>query len=242
MRVTRRKHARKHIQYYKLHHDFREPFQVIVDGTFAEVALKCRIQIAEQMPKYLSAKVKLFTTRCVQKEVASLGPQFSGARAILKHFEFLHCRHKDSNVSPKECIDALVSNGNAEHYCVASQDLELRKKLQVYADIPLFYINYNTILLQPPPKARSKTDDDIELKRLKLAVNAGQAGPKVEAETKKKRRGAKGPNPLSMLKKKKQDRAAAQQNDGFNVAAEGPRRKRKRSRRNKPSDDNKGED
>ena len=78
---------------------FREPYQVlgifirwslinlVVDGTFCQAALKCKIHIKEQIPSYIGAQVQLCmliilfnepypladTTRCVFDELEKLG-------------------------------------------------------------------------------------------------------------------------------------------------------------------------
>jgi len=48
-------------------------FQVLVDGTFCRAALNCKVNISEQLPKYLDAEVQLCTTRCVLAECEALG-------------------------------------------------------------------------------------------------------------------------------------------------------------------------
>lgn len=63
MGLKRQKLAKKIINFYKYNFSFREPFQILVDGTFCQLALKNKIQIKEQMPKYLMGEVKLCTTR-----------------------------------------------------------------------------------------------------------------------------------------------------------------------------------
>jgi U3 small nucleolar RNA-associated protein 23 len=47
--------------------------QVLIDGTFCRAALNGKINIGEQMPKYLDAEVKLCTTACVMAECRALG-------------------------------------------------------------------------------------------------------------------------------------------------------------------------
>lgn len=63
MKIKRQKQAKKTISFYKFNFDFREPFQILIDGTFCQAALKNQIQIKEQMPKYLMGEVQLCTTR-----------------------------------------------------------------------------------------------------------------------------------------------------------------------------------
>ena len=77
MKVKRYKHAKKVLSFYKTTFKIREPYQIIggyaavvetwrqtvitcvVDGTFCQAALKGKIQIKEQLPKYLGGRVQL---------------------------------------------------------------------------------------------------------------------------------------------------------------------------------------
>lgn len=63
MKIKRQKHAKKSIIFYKYNFSFRQPFQVLLDGTFCQAALKNKIQIKEQLPKYLMGEVHLCTTK-----------------------------------------------------------------------------------------------------------------------------------------------------------------------------------
>lgn len=65
MTIKRQKKAKKNINFYKHNFSFREPFQILIDGTFCQAALKNKIQIKEQMPKYLMGEVQLCTTKWV---------------------------------------------------------------------------------------------------------------------------------------------------------------------------------
>lgn len=72
MKVKRYKRAQRFLTFYKNNFNFRPPYQVLLDGTFCQAALKNKINIAEQMPKYLGEEVKLLTTVCAINEVEKL--------------------------------------------------------------------------------------------------------------------------------------------------------------------------
>lgn len=63
MKLTRQKHAKKNMGFYRHNFHFREPFQVLLDGTFCQAALRNKIQIREQLPGYLGGSTQLCTTR-----------------------------------------------------------------------------------------------------------------------------------------------------------------------------------
>ena len=77
MKVKRYKSARKILTFYKNHFDIQCPYHVLVDGTFCKTALKFKMNISEQLPKYLDAEVRLCTTTCVLAECKALGESFS---------------------------------------------------------------------------------------------------------------------------------------------------------------------
>lgn len=63
MKIKRQKQAKKTLSFYKYNFNFREPFQILIDGTFCQAALKNKIQIKEQLPKYLMGEIQLCTTK-----------------------------------------------------------------------------------------------------------------------------------------------------------------------------------
>eukprot|EP00128_Syssomonas_multiformis_P011760 Colp12_sorted_trinity150504_noHs@16202 len=233
MKITRRKAAQRVINFYKHNFNLHEPYQVIVDGTFCQIALKCKIHIAEQLPPYLGGKTKLMTTKCVLAELDLLGDQFLGAKLIAKRYEIRRCKHQESPVPATECIASIIGESNEFRYMVASQDKELRKKLSTVPGVPTLFINYNCILLESPSKASEHAAKQSTLAKIMptakeqavLTKEKTQLNPETEVETKKRKR-PKAPNPLSCQKKK--GAVAEQQPE--------PKAKRPRKRRKKTSE------
>uniref|UniRef100_A0A2K5EWI5 UTP23 small subunit processome component n=1 Tax=Aotus nancymaae TaxID=37293 RepID=A0A2K5EWI5_AOTNA len=64
MKITRQKHAKKHLGFFRNNFGVREPYQILLDGTFCQAALRGRIQLREQLPRYLMGEKQLCTTRC----------------------------------------------------------------------------------------------------------------------------------------------------------------------------------
>uniref|UniRef100_A0A2K6EX45 UTP23 small subunit processome component n=1 Tax=Propithecus coquereli TaxID=379532 RepID=A0A2K6EX45_PROCO len=69
MKITRQKHAKKHLGFFRNNFGVREPYQILLDGTFCQAALRGRIQLREQLPRYLMGETQLCTTRACQKSV-----------------------------------------------------------------------------------------------------------------------------------------------------------------------------
>lgn len=235
MKIKRQKAAKKTISFYKYNFNFREPFQILVDGTFCQAALKNKIQIKEQMPKYLMGEVQLCTTSCALKELETLGKELYGAKIILQRFQVRRCPHLNSPAPATECLLSMLEGSNPHHYFVATQDHALTDGLKVIPGVPLFYIILNTIVLDKPSQASL---DHVQAVQLGQLVSASQQrsicslkeeqgiAPDSERKGRKRKRKRGNPNPLSCLKKKKNGVAtpALKKTEGV---------KRKRSRHKK---------
>lgn len=214
MKIKRQKQAKKTISFYKYNFSFREPFQILLDGTFCQAALKNKIQIKEQMPKYLMGEVQLCTTNCALKELETLGKELYGAKIILQRFQVRRCPHFKSPVPASECLLSMLEETNPHHYFVATQDHTVTAGLKKIPGVPLLYIILNTIVLDKPSQTSL---DHVQAVQLGELVSPAQqqsirslkeeqgiaAGKDGERRGKKRKRKQSNPNPLSCLKKKK---------------------------------------
>ncbi|XP_075681919.1 rRNA-processing protein UTP23 homolog [Rhinoderma darwinii] len=236
MKIKRQKHAKKNLNFYKHNFRFREPYQVLLDGTFCQSALKNQIQIKEQLPKYLMGEVQLCTTHCVIKELESLGKELYGAKLIAQRFQARSCAHFQSPVSGSACLLSMVADDNSHHYFIATQDQELANKVKKRAGVPLMFIIQNTIVLdKPSPKSVAHVQalqanqllpehQKHNIEHLKDEQGVSQ----VTERGGRKRKRVGGPNPLSCMKKK-------QKNEPKPTTPAPERKKKKRKRKNKPS-------
>ncbi|XP_064502419.1 rRNA-processing protein UTP23 homolog [Pseudopipra pipra] len=234
MGVTRQKHAKKIMGFYKHSFQFREPFQVLLDGTFCQAALRNKIQIREQLPGYLGGAAQLCTTRCVIKELESLGKALYGAKLIAQRFQVRNCSHHKDPVSGSTCLLSMIEDGNPHHFFIATQDQDLSNKVKKKPGVPLLFIIQNTMVLdKPSPKSlafvqKLQTNQLVpEYQKQSIVELKEKEGlAKQEGEKRRKRKRAGGPNPLSCLKKKKK-----KTQEGQDPSAEKKkRRKRKRNR------------
>ncbi|KAJ7338074.1 hypothetical protein JRQ81_010616 [Phrynocephalus forsythii] len=218
MKITRQKHAKKNMGFYKYNFGFREPFQVLLDGTFCQAALRNKIQIRDQLPGYLGGAAQLCTTRCVLKELESLGKELYGAKLIAQRFQVRNCSHFKDPVSGSACLLSMIEEGNPHHYFIGTQDQDLARKIKKRPGVPLLFIIQNTMVLDKP-SARSlasvqamQTNQLIpehqkeSIERLKEE----QGLVKTASHKIRKRKKAAGPNPLSCLKKKKKGQETSQ--------------------------------
>ncbi|KAL1458187.1 hypothetical protein WDU94_008355 [Cyamophila willieti] len=209
MRIKRLKNKDNRLKFYCNNFGFRKPFQVLIDGTFCFEALKSKLNIRDQIPKYFDTDVKLLTTPCIINETEKLGPSLYGAMLIAKQFAIHYCGHEKSPITGSECFLSMVGENNANRYIVATQDKGLQKSLRKIVATPLLYLCHKAPTLEAPSDVTKAAAEKVMMSR--FAVNDTQRetikelkiktfGPEKEKFKKRKK---KQPNPLSCLKSKK---------------------------------------
>ncbi|KAL0109970.1 hypothetical protein PUN28_013543 [Cardiocondyla obscurior] len=223
MKTSRGKKARKTLGFYVNNYKFRQPFQVLIDGTFAFAALQNKFNIHEQLAKYFQSEIKLLTTACVISETEKLGifsSKVNGATQIVKQYAIHRCGHEKTPICGSKCLQSMTGKNNNARYIVATQDRELQDKLRIIPGVPLLYLHGKAPTLDSPSAASRKY---AETKQKDLGMTTWekenikelrkQAGIE-EKETKmKKKRKKGGPNPLSCLKKKKKEMTTSNKSD-----------------------------
>jgi len=214
MKLKRTKHVRKTLLFYKNNFGVQAPYHVLIDGTFCKAALKYKINISEQLPKYLDAEVRLQTTPCVIAECEYFGKMLYGPLKVLQQFKVKPCAHETPQ-APLQCLRRMVKGKKcSEKFFIATQDALLSEKVRKLAGVPLLYISHNAIILEAPSDA-SKSAADSHVKGALLPTTSEQTnlaalkkivfGEESSQGKKKRRRKIKGPNPLSCKKKKKEN-------------------------------------
>ena len=234
MRIKRKKHCDKYLAFYRNKFKIHEPYQIIVDLTFCQEALQNRVQIKDQLTRYLSGSFKLFNTSCILSEGKELGPKLHGAVVIAEKFETRNCGH-ERTIPANACLASLVKRGNEHGLFIATQDSELRDSLRKKPGIPLLHVNHNVIVLEKPSSASVQASDKQDSKRLiseherdmlKLLKKTENPG-KIQGF--RKRKGPKGPNPLSVKKKRKIEESSKDKTEGT------AKKRRKRNKKKKSS-------
>ncbi|KAI9140173.1 Fcf1-domain-containing protein [Paraphysoderma sedebokerense] len=208
MRVKRQKQCKRIMALYHTSFGFREPYQVIADGTFVNVALSFRMNIEAQVPKVLLGESKLMTTPCIKNELYSLGQEFGPAIGASKNFELRRCHHKPYK-SASDCIKELIGESNKHNYVVATQDPHLRSELRSIPGVPLLYLSNSILVLEPHSPATLLKANKVENGKVQVSEVEKKLLQKIAPLEKKenlkkpKKRKAKAPNPLSCRKPKK---------------------------------------
>ncbi|KAG2177051.1 hypothetical protein INT43_007707 [Umbelopsis isabellina] len=231
---------------YQTAFSFRTPYQILLDGEFCQEGLKHKVYMKEVLQQTLMGPTKqrkytdliknitsgvevvadvrkTVITSCAVAELRSKGDDYTGAVIAAKRFERRRCKHVEP-VSSAQCIREIIAKDNPHNYCVASQDIELRKELRKIPGVPLIHINRSVVVLEPPSSAtKQKIEEGEKAKTLpnekelqfmhkkkkelkKQAIEGKDSkgdGAKADNSKKRKRKGPKQPNPLSMKKKKK---------------------------------------
>lgn len=238
MKIKRQKKVSKILNFFKQNFGFRPPFLVLLDGTFPAGCLAAKVNIKDQLPKYLG-EVKLLTTSCCVTELETLGPQMYGAMRVAKQFPIFKCGHSNP-ISASKCVLSLLAADNPQHFLLASQDQDLRIKARRIPGTPVLYLHGNTPNLEKPSGFSEQSAEKAEDSRLNVSQHHGkvlkemkkQVFGEKEVTKKKKRKGPKGPNPLSVKKRTKKS------DDHFRgvkdtLESEGKKRKRNRNRNKK---------
>lgn len=159
---------------------------------------------------------------------------------VAKAAERRRCGHHELEepLRTLECLERVVdpkgSGTNKHRYVVASQDPEVRARMREIAGVPLVYINRSVMILEPMARKTEEVREREEKGKIRAGLK-GRRGARVgekrkrdeededvvggaedgavdaQASKKKKVKGPKGPNPLSVKKAKKEKRPVAGQ-------------------------------
>ncbi|XP_023014405.2 rRNA-processing protein UTP23 homolog [Leptinotarsa decemlineata] len=229
MKIRRYKKVNKNLGFFTNTYGFRQPYQVLVDGTFCFAALKNKINIADNIPRYLQAEIKLITTQCAIIEMENLGPKLNGALLILKNYSLHKCGHEGKPILGSKCFLSMLGKTNIEHYIVATQDRDLQSIVRNIPGVPLLYLHLKTPVLEQPSEASVKFAQEKMLglrehEKLYFEKLKEKSGIVDEERPKKKKK--KGPNPLSCKKKKKPTMNTTSIKEGEQTVTQKKKRKR----------------
>ncbi|KAF8213376.1 Fcf1-domain-containing protein [Mycena galopus ATCC 62051] len=201
MRQKRAKAYRKLMALYSMSFGFRQPYQVLVDSEMCKEATEHKIELVKQLGTILQGDMKPMITQCCIHELYLLGKTQQFAVDLAKTFERRKCNHREP-IPGDECLMSVVGETNKHRYVVATQSQPLRVKLRSIPAVPIVHVNRSVMVLEPP------SDATIQSKSEEQALHATGSEkqslvPSTSTEPpRKKKKGPKGPNPLSVKKKK----------------------------------------
>lgn len=220
MRHLRAKQGRKTLAYFRISFGIAPPYSILVDGNFIHTACSFKIDILARIKKHVGDKFQLFVPSTVIAELKALGKAFEAALEFAQtHCEVVRIDKLSSFETPNEEIKALIGKTNASKYFVATQEAELRDYLRKLPGIPLLHIQRTVLLLESPSSSSRHVSTNAEAdkirkfggaesetleiaRKVRLQDRADKRRQDGMASTAPKKQKAKGPNPLSVLKKK----------------------------------------
>uniref|UniRef100_A0A0A9CW95 UTP23 sensor motif region domain-containing protein n=1 Tax=Arundo donax TaxID=35708 RepID=A0A0A9CW95_ARUDO len=186
MRVKKRSRHRKAVKFYATCFGFREPYKVLIDGTFVHHLLTQRLLPADDALRDLLSASRtpvLFTSKCVLAEVRRLGKSHAQVFDAASLLATTQCEH-DKVVSAVNCILSLIGDKNPEHFFVATQDADLREKLREIPGVPVIYGLKNSLFIEQPSVQQRKFAQLDEEKRLNMDISEYKRLLKVASEGK----------------------------------------------------------
>jgi U3 small nucleolar RNA-associated protein 23 len=249
MRHLRAKQGRKTLNYFRIHFGISAPFSVILDGNFIHLATSHKIDIKGRISKHLQGeKFTLFVPLCVLAELEAIGAPVVAAL----EFARVHCetiRDPASNtMTPTDAIKKIVGTSNLLKYIIATQEDDLRSHLRSIAGVPLLHIQRTILLLEGPSTSSRNQGSRVEAakltdfsvveqeemrlaKKLRLLERAEKRRADGAASTIIPRKlKAKGPNPLSCMRKKDSVVAPRGDTEKSSVQAEKIRKVRRKQK------------
>ncbi|EAU92890.2 hypothetical protein CC1G_03677 [Coprinopsis cinerea okayama7 len=169
------------------------------------MAISHKFDIAKQLSTVAQGEVKLMITQCCIHSLYLAGKSQQPAVDLAKTFERRKCNHRDA-IDPDDCLKDVVGEANKHRYVIVTQSQPLRNHLRRIPATPIIHINRSVMVLEPPSDATLRAKLLAEEKSLHASgsdLTLVQATAPKE-EPKKKKKGPKGPNPLSVKKKKTQ--------------------------------------
>ncbi|KAJ8580451.1 Fcf1-domain-containing protein, partial [Rhizopogon salebrosus TDB-379] len=200
MRQKRAKTYRKLMHLYSMSFGFRQPYQILVDSEMCKIAIDSKLDLTKQLATVLQGNVKPMITQCCIHELYLQGKALQPAIDLAKMFERRKCNHREV-IPGEECLLSVVGDTNKHRYVVATQLQSLRNGLRIVPAVPVVHINRAVMVLEPPSEATLKAKERTEEQSLHPSAPELAAVPKIKP-LQKKRKGPKGPNPLSIKKKK----------------------------------------
>ncbi|TCD63997.1 hypothetical protein EIP91_004699 [Steccherinum ochraceum] len=226
MRQKRAKAYRKLMSLYCMSFGFRQPYQVLVDSEMCKTAISQKYELVKQLGVVLQGEVKPMITQCCIHELYLQGKSEQPAVDLAKTFERRKCNHREA-IPGDECLSDVVGATNKHRYVIATQSTDLRDKLREIPAVPVVHLNRSVMILEPPSNATLKAKESTEEKSMHASTseNALVASTSQSSEPpRKKHKGPKGPNPLSV--KKKKTGSDAPKRKPIAEAASSPNRKR----------------
>jgi U3 small nucleolar RNA-associated protein 23 len=232
MGLRTKKTYKKLMHQYALNFQFREPYQCLVDAAIVQDAARLPWDLIDGLKNTLHARqrVKPMITQCAMRHLYETDNQ-QLISYVKANFEKRRCGHHELEkpLSTLECFQSVVDPKSSGHnkncYIICSQDPKVRAKMRGVRGVPQIYIERSVMIMEPMADISRAEQEGLERGKLRAGLakrsthygnkrkreDDGQEATQLPPEERKKRKikGPKQPNPLSMKKKKKRPEAPA---------------------------------
>ncbi|RSH87117.1 hypothetical protein EHS25_003606 [Saitozyma podzolica] len=231
MRQKRAKTYKRVMALYVQAFGFRQPYQVLVSNDLIASTAAQALDIRKGLSLCVQGEIKPMITQCCIEALYALGKPGQPIVNVAKTFERRRCNHREA-IAPDECIKDVVGPTNKHRYVLALQSPTLLSALDPIPGLPIIHFNPRGVLVLSPPgtatvREKNRVEEerrmeggkvlegvvdggnvvgggdtvDVGGSRVGAGVGAG-VGASVVAAGPSRRSRVKGPNPLSMKKKK----------------------------------------
>mmetsp|Transcript_14149 Transcript_14149/g.42172 ORF Transcript_14149/g.42172 Transcript_14149/m.42172 type:complete len:283 (-) Transcript_14149:210-1058(-) len=179
MRISRKKHCRKVLTFYKCVFDLDGPYTVLVDGTFVHHAItKLDQSIIPRVEPVLGRDVRFAVPQSVLDELEGLLDTCAPAHGF--------CSYMCRKVGPRglgaaEAMLEAVGPRNEHKYVVATHDPALRRRLQKIPGLPLLRFENSVLTLDSPTLASRRMAHALERAEGKLDEDEREAAQRPRA-------------------------------------------------------------
>lgn len=135
--------------------------------------LQMKVNIREQLPKYLG-EVKLLTTKCCILESEKLGSPLFGATLILKQFAVHKCGHDQEAKPAMKCLKSMLGTNNPGRYFIVTQDPDLREKCRKIPGTPILYLHHSAPVLEKPSNMSENFANETIEKRFVISFHSAE--------------------------------------------------------------------
>lgn len=206
--MGRFKSSKKHLSVYRSEFSFRPPYQILLDETVLREAVSMPREFSAVAEALLGDKVRVMTTRCA---LASLERQLDdeSKSKVMRRAEAIelrrcvHVRTKSAAEQSLNCLADIVGKSNEHHYMIATGNALLKKKLYKIPGVPTLHLYRGVLTMEAPSPATKQVV--VQLEKSKYAPKSFEtsmlSAHKTDEPTRRRKKKAKGPNPLSCKKK-----------------------------------------
>ncbi|KAI7848244.1 Fcf1-domain-containing protein, partial [Circinella umbellata] len=204
MRTKTQRAYKRLLHEYSLGFGLRTPYQILVDAEFCKEAAKQKLDINVEFEKTFQDQTRHFITECSVQELRRHNQGSFEAQQIAKQFERRRCPHTHAPIASTDCVAQVVGPTNEYNYIIASQDEALREKLRAIPGIPMVYVKAHMVVMEHMSIATKRLLEEKEAEKKGLSTREKNQVSKMlhSGEELPKKKKVKGPNPLSVKKKK----------------------------------------